>query len=154
MPSGRRQVAYDGIRYDAITKKIDNATIVYDATKANGSAVVNKAVTPVIGTTDTVALAADGNRVSGKLLTVEADGFCTVQDTGFASFPAGNGATVTPGQPIVGALGPGGASDRGYIRNAVAAGATYVQAEAAEARIARGEIHNVEDLTRVWVDLG
>lgn len=154
MPSGRRQVAYEGIRYDAITKKIDNATIVFDATKANGSAAVGKAVTPVTGTADTVALAADGNHVSGKLLTVEADGFCAIQDTGFVSLPAGNGAAVTPGQPIVGAVGPGGAGDRGYIRNAAAPGATYVQAEAAEARAARGEIHNVEDTARVWVDLG
>jgi hypothetical protein len=147
MPSGRNQVAYEGIRYDAITKKIDNSTITFDATKANGSAAVGKAVTPVTGTADTVALAADANRITGKLLKVEADGFCTVQDSGFVSLPAGDGATVTPGQPIVGDLGPGGAGDRGYIRNANSA-------VAAETLVARGEIHNVEDTTKVWVDLG
>ena len=63
MPSGRRQVSYEGLRYDAITKKIDNSTITFDATKTNGSAGVGQAVTIVAGTVDAVALAADGDRI-------------------------------------------------------------------------------------------
>lgn len=152
MPAGRNQVAYEGIRYDAITKKIDNSTITFDATKANGSAAVGLAVTIVPGTVDAVALVADGDRVLGKLLKVEADGFCTVQDTGFVSLPAGSGATVTPGQPVVGDLGA--SSAKGYIRDAVAIGSSFAQAELVERSKARGVIHNAETTTSVWVDLG
>lgn len=150
MPAGRNQVAYAGIRYDAITKKIDNSTIVFDATKANGATAVGLAVT--ISGDDTVALVADGDRVLGKLLKVEADGFCTVQDTGFVSLPAGDGATVTAGQPVVGALGA--ASAKGYIRNAVAIGGSYTQSQLVERAKARGVIHNAEAAATVWVDLG
>jgi hypothetical protein len=152
MPSGRRQVSYEGLRYDAITKKIDNATITFDATKTNGSAGVGLAVTIVPGTVDAVALAADGDRILGKLLKVESDGFCTVQDSGFMSLPAGASATVTPGQRIVGALGP--SSAKGYIRDVVAVGSSFNQTQLAEAVKAQGLIHNAEDTTKVWVDLG
>lgn len=152
MPAGRNQVSYEGLRYDAITKKIDNSTITFDATKANGSAAVGLAVTIVPGTVDAVALVADGDRVLGKLLKVEADGFCTIQDTGFISLPAGASAAVNPGQPIVGALGA--SSAKGYIREAVAIGGSYTQSQLVERAKARGVIHNAETTTAVWVDLG
>lgn len=152
MPAGRNQVSYEGIRYSGVTKKIDNSTITFDATKVNGSASANLAVTLVGNNNDQVALVADGDRVLGKLLKVEPDGACLVQDRGFVSLPAGNGSTVTTGQPVVGALGA--SSAKGYIRNAVAIGSSFAQAELVERSKARGLIHNAEVATAVWVDLG
>jgi hypothetical protein len=145
MPAGRSQVAYDGIREDSISMKIDNSTIVYDSTKANGAAttMIGKAV--VLSADDTVALCADGDAVFGKLLKVEADNFATIQRWGMADLPAGASAATTRGNRIVGALGA--ASAKGYIRDAAAA-------TAAELVKARGVIVNVADTTHVWVDLG
>jgi hypothetical protein len=145
MPSGRKQVDYTGIRYDALTVKIDNSTIVYDGSKANGAdaTMIGKAVT--WSADDTVALAADGDYVLGKLLSVTPDGFASVQKWGMATLPAGASATVTRGTKIVGALGA--ASAKGYIRNAASA-------TAAELVKQRGEIVNVADTTNVVVDLG
>lgn len=143
MPSGRDQVAYDDIDYTAITVKIDNSTITYDATHANGSSQVGLAVT--WSANDTVALTQDGNHVAGKLLRVEADNFGLMQVDGFATLPAGSGATVTRGKAIVGALGA--ASARGYIRE-------VATATAAELGVQRGWIVNNADTTAVVVDLG
>lgn len=146
MPVGRKQVAYDDIRYDALTFKIDNSTITFDGTKANGigkAAGTGDAVT--YSANDTVALTQDGNHVVGKLLKVEADGFCTVQKWGLTELPGGNAATLTQGARIVGALGA--ASARGYIR-------AVNTAVAAELGVARGDIVNNAVTTGVWVDLG
>lgn len=67
MATGRSQVDYTDIRYDALTFKVDGVTIVYDATKANGAAdtMIGKAVT--LSANDTVALCADGDAIVGKL---------------------------------------------------------------------------------------
>jgi hypothetical protein len=145
MPAGRKQVDYTDIRYDAITMKIDNSTIVYDGTQARGAAatMLDKAVT--LSADDTVALCADGDYVFGKLLKVEADGFCTVQRWGMATLPAGASAAVTRGKKIVGALGA--SSAKGYIRE-------VATATAAELGRQRGEIINSADTTAVVVDLG
>lgn len=145
MPAGRNQVDYTGIRDEnsAITVKIDNSTITYDATKANGSAQVGLACT--WSADDTVALTQDGNYVLGKIKQVHSDLFATVQKWGVVTLPAGNGATVTRGKKIVGALGA--SSARGYIRE-------VATATAAELGVQRGEIMNVADSTAVVIDLG
>lgn len=142
MATGRDQVDYTDIDIEAITYKIDNSTITYDATHANGSAQVGLAVT--LSANDTVALTQDGNAVEGKLLKVEADNFGLVQVGGFTTMPAGSGATVTRGKAIVGALGA--ASARGYIRE-------VATATAAELGVQRGRIVNNADTTAVVVDL-
>ena len=92
MPSGRKQVDYTDIDYVAITVKIDNSTIVFDATQAGGAAatMIGKAVT--WSAADTVALCADGDHVLGKLIKVEADNFATVQVAGFTTLPGGASA--------------------------------------------------------------
>ena len=127
-----------------LTYKIDNSTITYDATKANGAAatMIGKAVT--LSAADTVALAADGDAVIGKLLLVEGDNKCSVRTKGFVSLPGGNGASLTLGKKIVGALNA--SSEKGYIRE-VATGT------AAELGKARGFIQNAGDTTAVGVML-
>lgn len=89
-----------------------DATIVFDATKVGGSEQVGLAVS--IESNNVVTLAGDGENVLGKLIRVEDDGFCTVQHSGFMTLPGGNGATLTAGLKIVGALGA--ASAEGYIK--------------------------------------
>lgn len=120
-PTGRLAVGFDDQRYDAQTFWADNATIVFDQTQNNGvpAAMLGKAVT-FAATPDTIALAADGDPVIGKLIKVEKDGACSVQNKGNATLPLGaNPATATPGRKLVGALGPAGA--RGYVRDVAAA---------------------------------
>jgi len=142
MASGRNQVELDGIDYLAVTQKIDNSTIVFDATKANGSVSVGLAVT--LSADDTVALAADGDAVLGKLIGVAFDNFCTVQVEGFCTLPGGTSATLTRGTKIVGALL---SSARGYIRSAASA-------TAAELIKCDHTIWNAADTTAVRVHLG
>lgn len=122
----------------------DGSTIVYDSTKARGAAttMLDKAVS--LSTDDTIQLASDAERVIGKLLLVEADGKCTVQIGGHATFPAGDGATLTLGKAIVGALGA--ASAKGYIRE-------VNTAAAAELGKSRGATINNNDTAAVVVDL-
>ena len=132
-----------------ITFKIDNSTITYDATKANGAAttMIDKAVT--FSADDTVALCADGDAVVGKLISVTADLKCSVRVKGFVTLPGGASATLTRGKKIVGALGA--SSAKGYIRDVVVAAGTYAAAEANEAQKARGMIINVGTTTAVGV---
>ncbi len=149
MANPRKVVAYDGLDGVYVTYKIDNSTIVFDADEVGGSEAVGGAVK--MSAADTVALVVDGNRIEGKLIEVFADGFCTVQVGGYAGFLGGDGATLTVGQPIVGAIGP--AAEKGRIRMAVAAGAAYAEAAADENYAARGSIVNAADVTKVMVRL-
>ncbi len=146
MPNPRDIVDFTGLAEpsDYSTFKTDNSTIVYDATKANGAqaTMIGKAVT--LSADDTVALAADGDAVVGKLIKVEADGKATVQTGGHMTLPGGNAATLTRGLAIVGALGA--ASAKGYIR-------AVNSAVAAELAKARGFIHRNTDTTAVFVKL-
>lgn len=139
MPAGRNQVDYSDIRYDAITMKIDNSTITFDPTQANGvpAAIAGKAVK--LSADDTVALTTDGSEVFGKLLKVEPDLFATIQRWGFVTLPSTG--TITRGAKIV------GTTVNGNIR-------AVNTAVAAELGVARGEIINVADAANVVVDLG
>ena len=124
------------------TYKIDNSTITYDATQVDGSAQVGLAVT--LSADDTVALAADGEAILGKLIKVEPDLKCSVQDGGYMTLPAGDSATTTRGKKIVGDLGA--ASAKGYIRE-------VATATAAELGVARGIIVNAAIATAIVVKL-
>jgi hypothetical protein len=147
----RNTVAYDEIEAVPVTYLIDNSTIVYDGTLANGAAttMIGKAVT--FSAANTVALAADGDAIVGKLLRVESDNKCAVQIDGFMTLPAGTGAAVTRGKKIVGALL---SAAKGYIREVVTPGATYAAAEAIENTKARGFIQDAGDTAAVLVYLG
>ena len=105
----------EGLDVRRATYSIDNSTITYDKTKAFGSAQAGVNLAVVLSGNDTVALCADGDAILGILEQVEADGKCTVSVAGHLKFKKGNGATVTLGKKIVGALGA--ASAKGYIRD-------------------------------------
>jgi len=144
MPAtGRLAIGFDDQRYNAQTFWADGSTIIYSATTAGGSTAVGLAVTFVAGT-DVVGLCADGDAIVGKLLKVEADGACTVQNKGNTTFPAGTAATCTPGLKAVGALL---VAAKGYIRNANSA-------TAAELAKTGPIIWDNVDMTKVVVDLG
>lgn len=143
MANPRGVVDYMGIGFRAITMIADGTTIAFNSALANGSAAVGLAV-QVTGN-NTAALAADASEIIGRLERVEADGMAVIQIEGGCELPAGNGATVTAGSKIVGALGA--ASAPGYIRNV--AGAT-----AAEGAVARHTILDATTSTAVKVMLG
>lgn len=126
-----------------------DSTIVYDRTKAGGSAQVGLAVT--MAADDQVTLIGDGERLLGKLIGVEPGGVCAVQVAGFMRLPAGDSATVTVGSAVVGDLGA--SSAEGYIQTAPAAGATYAAAEVNLLARARGIISNNDVTTAVVVYL-
>jgi hypothetical protein len=141
MADPRDEVAYDGIDAHYTTYAHDN-TIVFDATQSGGAAQVGRALTLVDD--KKVGLADDGDPIVGELILVEVGGKCNVQDEGYVKLPAGDGAAVTPGSKVVGDLGPGGA--KGYIRN-------VAPATLAEVAVARGEIIDATDATKVVVKL-
>ena len=145
MADPRNAVDFTSINIVTATYKIDNSTITYDATNANGAAttMIGKAVT--LSADDTVALCADGDAIEGKLLLVESDNKCTVQVGGYCDLPGGASATLTRGTAIVGALGA--SSAKGYIRSAASG-------TAAELVKCRGRIVRAGTPTAVVVDLG
>jgi hypothetical protein len=153
MSDPRNAVAYAGVLTARITLKHDNS-IVYDPTKAGGSAQAGRAVALTI-TDDTVGLADDGVVIYGKLISVESGGMCAVQIRGFCTLPGGNGATLTVGAKIVGALNA--TSDKGFVKALAETVTTPTAAEvtnAFKAAKTRGVIHNNDVTTAVVVDLG
>lgn len=137
MVNPRDDIRFDGLNPRYRTYKHDS-TIVYDSTVAGGAAQVGLAVTLTGELDGVVSTVADGERVSGKLLKVESDGFCRVQVGGVVELPAGTSATITVGSTIVGDLL--GAAE-GYIQTGTTAGS------------ARGEILNNDTTTAVVIDL-
>jgi hypothetical protein len=125
MANPRLAVDFEGIDGHYTGYVIDASTITFSATAARGSAVVDRAVS--LSGAGIVKLAADGERVIGRLDRVENDGICTVQDGGHTTLPGGTGATLTNGTAFVGALNGG---NPGYIRSAAATGAAYAEAAA------------------------
>lgn len=138
MANPRAAIAFDDIGWNAETYAYDS-TIVYDATVAEGAAQVGLAVTLTGNADRTVSTVGDGEKVFGKLLKVEKDGFCAVQTSGFCTFPSGNAAAVTIGSAFVGALNA--SSAEGYIKAATTAG------------VARGAIVDNDVLTAIIVKL-
>lgn len=124
------------------TYTYDNSSITYDITVEGGSSKVGLAVT--LNSSGLLETAADGEMVLGKLIQVEPDGECLVQIGGHMTLPGGNGASLTPGKEIVGALNA--SSAEGYIRE-VATGT------AAELGRSRGFIEDATTTTAVVVCL-
>lgn len=140
MSDPRASVNFTGIGYLAATFVIDNSTITYSATVANGSAAVGKAVT--LSAAKTVALAGDGVGVLGKLIQVEPDLVALVQIEGFCTLPGGNGASLSLNKMIVGAADAG--ANPGFIREAASG-------TAAELVLQNGRIIDAGTATAVWV---
>lgn len=138
------RLSTDQVGQDALYLRvaIDNSTITYSATSDGGSAEVGRAVT--YSAAGTIALAADGEFVLGKLTCVEYGNYATVQYGGAMELPAGAAASLTLGKKIVGAASAVPAN--GYIRE-VATGT------AAELGRCRGFIHDASDTTAVQVIL-
>lgn len=157
MSDPRAGVRYDGIGAEYVTMQIDGADITYDATQAGGSAVVGRAVA-LVGSTfdDKVDLAGDGEAIFGKLISVSADGFCSVQVRGFCTLPGGDSATLTLHSKIVGALNA--SSAKGFVKTlaeTVSDPPTQAQVQAAFlAAKTKGLIINNNVTTAVVVDLG
>jgi hypothetical protein len=141
MADPRKAVRFQEVGQKQRTYKIDNSTITYSATAANGSASVGLAVT--MSADDTVALTGDADRVRGRLEQVFADGYCSVTDEGYVELPGGTGAALTRGKAIVGDLL---AAAKGYIRE-------VDTAVAAELGKMGGEIINNGVTTAVVVKL-
>lgn len=137
MANPRSAVSFEGIGYEAETFAHDD-TIVYDATKENGSAQVGRAVT--LESAKTVSLVGDGENVQGKLIKVEPDGFCVVQTGGYMTLPGGSGASLTIGAKIVGDLGPDSAEG-------------YIQVASSQHTVSRGMIIDATTTTAVVVRL-
>lgn len=142
MADNRTSVELSEVLAEYVPAIIDNSTIVYDKTIADGSAQVGLAVT--LSGDNTVALCADADPVYGLLSMVEYDGKCSVQIEGYATFPGGLAATLTDGLKIVGALGA--SSARGYIRG-------INNATIADVAKGRGRIVNSGTATAVVVQL-
>lgn len=141
MADPRNTVVLDDVgEYEAYTFLIDNSTITYSATATRGSASVDLAVT--LSAAKTVALAGDGEVVVGKLIQVFSDNVATVQVGDVLTLPAGNGASLTLGKSIVGALNA--SSAKGYIRE-------VATATAAELGRCRGTIVDAGTTTAVKV---
>lgn len=71
---------------------IAGAGIAYDITQRNGSIHVGKAV--MLSAEDTVDLCSVNSQIFGKLIKVENDNFCTVQDEGYCDIPT-DGTVIT-----------------------------------------------------------
>jgi hypothetical protein len=116
MSNPRATVLTEGLRTYQVSGTYDNSTVLYDATKANGSSQVGLAVTITSG--DLIALAGDGEFVYGKLLQVEPDGTCVIERGFGVTLPGGTSASLTRGKAIVGDLL---VSAKGYIREVATA---------------------------------
>ena len=145
MANPRKIIDHRGQGFRAFTFLVDGTSIVHSATAKDGSASAGLAVGLVAGTEDTVELVVDGQNVLGRLLHVEADGTCAVQVEGVCELAAGNGATVTRGAPVVGALGA--ASARGYVR-------AIAPATLADVAQGRHRILKAADPTKMQIHLG
>lgn len=119
----------------------DNSSITYSITETGGSTKVGLAVTLVSGLVET---AAADEFILGKLIRVEKDLTCLVQVGGKMTLGGGNGATLTQGARIVGALNA--SSAEGYVK-AAASGT------AAHHVISRGFIIDATDTAAVVVRL-
>ncbi len=152
MSDPRDVLSQSGVRAENTSFKFDS-TIVFNRLLAGGSAQVGLAVTRT-STDDTVALANDNDVIAGKLVSVEA-GVCVVQTAGFCTLPGGNGATLTIGGRILGALNA--SSERGYIKvlpETVSASPTQAEVQHAfRATKSRGIIRNNDVTTAVVVEL-
>lgn len=149
MADPRNTVAWDEIGELSVTYKIDDSTITYDATKKGGSAQSaaeqsGGMLAVTLSADGTVALAADGDAIEGGLMSVESDNKCAVRVGGYLKLRGGDGATLTLGSAIVGALGA--ANAKGHIRSAASG-------TAAELIKARGRIVDNDTTTAVVVHL-
>jgi hypothetical protein len=139
----RNIVAFESIDANYASFLADGVTIVYDVTQLDGASVTTIGFGVSLSASSTVQLCNDADMVIGRLNIVESDAKAMVQIEGFQRLPGGNGATLTLGTHIVGALGP--SSAKGYIRSVNSSVAAELAKQAAR-------IIDVSDTTNVIVD--
>jgi hypothetical protein len=150
MANPRNTERYDEIKPVIVTYKIDNSTITFDATKKGGSSQAaaeqgaNGMLAVTLSADRTVKLAEDGEAIEGGLVHVESDNRAAIQVGGYMKLRKGNGATVTRGKKLVGALGA--SSAKGYVRE-------VATATAAELGVARGRTVDNTDTSNPMVHL-
>lgn len=128
MANPRDTVEHEGIGAVYHTFKIDDSTITYSSTVANGSSQVGLAVR--FSADRTIELVGDAEVVLGKLTSVTADKKGVVQTHGGMKLKGGTAATLTLGKQIVGDLL---VAAEGYIRE-------VAEGTAAELAVSRGMI--------------
>lgn len=95
------------------------AGIVFDRNNKNGSAQAGMAV--MQSGDGEVALITNGMQLHGKLVKVEEDGFCTVQDEGYIDVPT-DGTAITFAAGATGANGVVGGAVAGTVKSAAGLG--------------------------------
>lgn len=91
--------------------------IAYDATVRNGSPHVGKAVARA--GEGLIDLTNDGTEVFGKLLKVEPDGYCTIQEQGYGSLPFTGSMTYGDKSFVVGSATRGSVKAGTAVTNVV-----------------------------------
>lgn len=141
MADPRNNIRYKGKNVKRDNFWADGVTITFERTEARGTSKRDLAVK--LSGNQTVALVGDGEIVLGQLQEVEPDGLCVVQVGGPVELPAGTGATLTPGNRVVGALL---VAAKGYIKDATTG-------TAAAAAAGRGIVYDATTATAIVVDL-
>jgi hypothetical protein len=142
MANPRNTVEYTGIAQRRVTHLVNDVLLAYNKLMPGGSLYVGRAVR--FNANKSIGLSADGQPVHGRLEVVEGDGKAVITSKGFAEFPGGNAAALTPGSKIVGALDAGAVG--GCIRNVAAA-------TLAEVAVANHAIVDASDPTKVMVEM-
>lgn len=121
-----------GQKYNRInaheTTFVAGAGIAYDEAEKNGSAHVGKAV--MLTGDGEVDLVTTGLEVFGKLVKVEPDGYCTVQDQGYCDLPT-DGTAITYTQD-----GLVGGATAGTVKSGTAAHCLAIASNGANSVIA------------------
>jgi hypothetical protein len=121
------------------TTFVAGAGIAFDRAQPNGSAHVGKFV--MLSAEDTVDLVTTGSEVLGKLTKVEPDGFCSVQDRGYADGPSTGTITYT-------------GANSGVVGGATAGSVAIAAGVPAAGAIRRARVVKGDGANRVIVDLG
>jgi hypothetical protein len=118
MSNPRVAPEFSGIRQLRATYIVDDVLLAFSKTATGGNQYAGRAVK--VSGHRKVALAADNDRVHGRVEAVEPDGRCVVTVRGYVTFPGGNSATLTEGRPVLGALD--GSSVAGCVKTGTTAG--------------------------------
>ena len=117
-----------------------NNTITYSATAVGGSVHANGNFAVGPSANDEVGLVADNGVITGELLEVSSDGYCSVKVEGIGlQFKQGTANGASAGNALIGATGDSvGGQTGGYVKNATAA----------QARFSRGLVTDISATTK------
>jgi hypothetical protein len=140
MPDPRAVIKHNRIENTALPFVAAAGLIAgYNAALAGGHAKANGNYAVTLVGDNTVDLAGDGEVVLGVLMELSKDGFASVVQDGVQYFRKSAAAIVRNGS-IVGALGVGGPTDKGFVKNGTAGAET-----------GRGLVCNIADANAIEV---